>query len=66
MTINTQAGQQIEFTQKIQDFGWILTIRSDGTAYNFDLTDEEVKWIHLDLDKRLYNRDGSKRLQTQI
>ena len=53
MQIITKAGQVIEFRQKIDDFGWELWIRMDGADYALELTDEEMKWILLDLQKRL-------------
>ncbi len=53
MLIKTKAGQKIEFRQKIDDFGWELIILMDGTEYCLELTDEEIKWIELDLRKRL-------------
>ena len=53
MEIKTKAGQKIEFRQKLSEFGWELWILSDGREVCLDLTDEEVKWLELDLRKRL-------------
>lgn len=53
MIIKTQAGQQIEFRQKIDNFGWELWIQYDGTEIAFEITDEEMKWIKLDLEHRV-------------
>lgn len=49
----TKAVQKIEFRQKLSEFGWELWILSDGREVCLDLTDEEVKWLELDLRKRL-------------
>lgn len=53
MEIKTKAGQKIEFRQRIDDFGWDLWILTGKKIIRLSLTDEEVKWLELDLRKRL-------------
>lgn len=53
MIVKNQTGQTIEFRQKIDGIGWELWIRYGKKEIAFELTDEEVKWLELDLRKRL-------------
>lgn len=53
MKINTKGSQVIEIRRKNYDFDWELLILIDGKEIILNLTEEEVKWLELDLRKKL-------------